>query len=178
MEILDRPIAITDVETSGLDEDSHEILEIGLVVFDQQSLEIISTLDFKVIPEHIETATEFALEINGYNEEDWKDAVSLNIVMAEFATLTQNAIFCAHNITFDWKFISRAFKKTGVVDLMDYHRIDLFTIAWEKLRTSGLKKLNMNEVAKHLGIPEEPVPHRAINGAMTEYEIFKALLAL
>lgn len=176
MKILERPIAITDVETTGLDPITQEIVEIGLVVINQQTLEVIDTLDVKVRPEHIETATEFALKLNGYNESDWQDALTLQAAMPLYSKKTEDALFCAHNITFDWSFISEAFEKTGVKDLMDYHRIDLFTMIWKKLRNSGLEKFNMNEVAKYLGIGEEPMPHRAINGAMTAYEIYKRLV--
>ena len=35
-EIFKRPIAITDVETTGLDAVKHEIVEIGLVLIDQK----------------------------------------------------------------------------------------------------------------------------------------------
>jgi len=53
-----------------------------LVVINQKTLEIIDTLDIKVKPEHIETADEFALKINGYNETDWKDALTLKEAMS------------------------------------------------------------------------------------------------
>lgn len=177
MKILERPIAITDVETTGLDPATQEIVEIGLVVVNQQTLEILDTLDIKVHPEHLETATEFALKLNGYNKPDWQNALTLQAAISLYGDKTKGAIFCAHNVTFDWSFISEAFKKTGVKDQMDYHRIDLFTMAWMKFRTSGLEKFNMNEVAKYLGIPEEPMPHRAINGTMTAYEVYKRLVS-
>ena len=176
MKILERPIAITDVETTGLDPASQEIIEIGLVLINQQTLEIVDTLDVKVQPEHLETATEFALKLNGYNVADWQGALTLQEAMTLYGEKTKDAVLCAHNVTFDWSFILEAFKKTRVKNSMDYHRIDLFTMAWMKLRNSGLEKLNLNEVAKHLGIPEEPMPHRAIHGTMTAYEIYKRLV--
>ncbi|MEK7462857.1 MAG: 3'-5' exonuclease [Patescibacteria group bacterium] len=173
--ILTRPIAITDVETTGLDPKVHEIVEIGLVIIDQTTLEIINKLNIKVKPEHIETASEYALKLNGYNVADWEKAISLPEAMALYAEKTKEAMFCAHNVTFDWSFIDAAFKKTGVKNEMDYHRLDLFTMAWLKFSDSGLEKFNMNEIAKFLGIPEEPMPHCGITGAMTEYEIFKEI---
>jgi len=174
--IFERPIAITDVETTGLDFAIQEIIEIGLVVINQKTLEIIDTLDIKVKPEHIETADEFALKINGYNETDWKDALTLKEAMSIYGQKTKGAIFCAHNVTFDWSFIFEAFKKTGIENQMDHHRIDLFTMIWMKFRNSSFGKFNLNEVAKRLGVPEEPMPHRAINGTMTAYEIYKKLV--
>ena len=177
MKILERPIAITDVETTGLDPTIQEIVEIGLVVVNQQTLEILDTLDVKVRPEHLETATDFALKLNGYNKADWRNALTLQAAISLYNDKTKDAIFCAHNVTFDWSFILEAFKKTCVKNQMDYHRVDLFTMAWMRLRNSGLEKFNMNEVAKYLGIAEEPMPHRAINGAMTAYEIYKRLVS-
>ncbi|MBI3632114.1 MAG: 3'-5' exonuclease [Candidatus Vogelbacteria bacterium] len=177
MKILERPIAITDVETTGLDPTTHEIVEIGLILVNQQTLEIIDTLDVKISPEHLGTATESALKLNGYNTTEWLNALALQTAMSLYGEKAKDAIFCSHNVTFDWSFIFEGLKKTGVRNLMDYHRVDLFTMAWMKLRNSGLEKFNMNEVAKHLGITEEPMPHRAINGAMTAYEIYKRLVS-
>jgi DNA polymerase-3 subunit epsilon len=176
MEILDRPVAITDVETSGLDPARCEIIDIGMVLVDQHNLKVIDRLNLKVKPDHPEVFSEEARKINGYNESGWQHALGLPDVMEVYSRKTKDAIFCAHNVTFDWAFIEAAFKKTGVKNLMDYHRLDLLTMAWLKFRNSGLKRLNMNEVAKFLGIPEEPLPHRGINGAMTEYEIFKKIV--
>jgi len=175
--IFARPIAITDVEITGLDPTIQEIVEIGLVVIDQQTLEILDTLDIKVKPEHIETADEFALKLNGYNKTDWKNAITLKEAMSIYGEKTKDAIFCAHNVTFDWSFIFEAFRKTGIKNQMDHHRIDLFTMIWMKLRNLDFEKFSLNEVAKHLGIPEEPMPHRAINGTMTAYEIYKKLVS-
>jgi len=177
MHIFERPIAITDIETTGLDFAIQEIVEIGLVVINQKTLEIINTLDVKVNPEHIETADEFALNLNGYNKTDWKNAITLKEAMSIYGEKTKGAIFCAHNMTFDWSFIFEAFRKTGVKDQMDHHRIDLFTMIWMKLRNSNCEKFSLNEAAKRLGVPEEPMPHRGINGAMTAYEIYKKLVS-
>jgi len=175
--IFERPIAITDVETTGLDFAIQEIIEIGLVVINQKTLEIINTLDVKVKPEHIETADEFAIKLNGYNETDWKNAITLKEAMSIYGGKTKDAIFCAHNMTFDWSFIFEAFRKTDVKDQMDHHRIDLFTMIWMKLQNSKCEKFSLNEAAKRLGVSEEPMPHRGINGAMTAYKIYKKLVS-
>ena len=172
----ERPLAITDVETTGLHPDKHEIIEIGLVLADQKNGNILDTLDIKIKPSHIETASPRALEINGYKPEDWTRAISLQTAMKKYATKAKNGLFCAHNITFDWGFIEKAFQTTGASHSMDYHRIDLLTIAWRELGPKGLDRLNLNSIAEFLGVPPEPKVHRGINGAMTEYLILKKIL--
>ena len=170
-----RPLAITDVETTGLDPELHEIVELGVVVVDQKTFRILSIFNTKVTPGHIETASPKALRINGYREEDWEDAWSLDTAMGRYAEETKGAVFCAHNVTFDWSFISRAFAKTRVECKMDYHRIDLLTLAWWVLRERGLKKFSLRDIAGFLGISPEPMPHRAIHGAMLAYLVLKKL---
>lgn len=176
MELLKRPLAITDVETTGLDAQVHEIVEIGLLLVDQETLSIVDGLGQKVKPIHLETADPHALNINGYKKEDWTNALELRQAMEIYSLKTKNAIFFAHNVAFDWSFISEAFKCTGVTNQMDYHRIDLFTLAWNNAsRLPGLIKFNLNELCKYFGIPEEPLPHRAINGVRNELEVLKKI---
>ncbi len=171
-----RRLAITDFETSGVDPRVHEILEIGLIVVEQDSLEVVDTLDMKVKPEHIETASQTALSLNGYDERNWKDAVSLTDAIAVYASKTKYAIFCSHNVTFDWGFATEAFYRTGVMHDMDYHRIDLFTVAWALLRPEGVQDFTLSGIGSHLGVEPEPVPHRAINGASNAYHVLRRLI--
>lgn len=168
-------IAITDLETTGIDPRIHEIIEIGLILIDQHSFEIIDSLNLKIKPEHIETASINSLKINGYNAEDWKDSKCLKEAMEIYSNMTSGALFCSHNVTFDWSFVSEAFRTTGVDDKMDYHRLDLFTMAWLLLRKSNIERISLDNIAAFLEIGEEPIPHRAINGAMTAYNVFKKI---
>ncbi|MEK7600679.1 MAG: 3'-5' exonuclease [Patescibacteria group bacterium] len=173
---FDKPFAITDVETTGLDVRRHEIIEIGLVVVDQKTFQVIDELDLKVQPAHIETAEPGALKVNGYVPEQWTAAVPLAEAMKQYSAKTRDAIFCAWNITFDWQFIEEAFRSTGVRDSLDYRRIDIPSIAWEKMRHKQIAKFRLSGFAEELGIPPEPEVHRAINGARLATDVFRKLL--
>ena len=178
MKISDRHIAITDFETSGLNPLTQEILEIGMVLVNQKTLQIMDALDMKVYLEYPEWADINALKYNGYDPIVWMVyGKELSEAMAIYSQKTKDAIFCSYNMMFDWPFLEKAFKKTGVKNLLYCNPLDLLTMSWLKLRNSGLEKYKMDEVAKHLGVPEEPMPHRALNGAMTAYEIYKRLVS-
>ncbi|MGD0977307.1 MAG: 3'-5' exonuclease [Minisyncoccia bacterium] len=177
MDYLKRPLAITDTETTGLDAQIHEIIEIGLIVVDQQSFKILDKLDVKVKPVHIKTGVKKALEFTGYNEKDWKKAWDLEEVMKIYAEKTKDAIFTAQNTYSDWAFINEAFKLTGVEDPMDYHRLDLFSIGWAKRdKFPDMTKFSLSSMCKYFGIEVEPIPHRAMNGAKKELEVLKHLM--
>lgn len=169
-----RRIAMTDLETTGDVFGVHEILEIGLVVFDPETFEVYNSVNIKVRPEHIENAVPAALERNGYKPKDWQDAISLKEAIQVYAEKTKDCVFGAYNATFDWGFVSEAFKQTGTKNLMDYHRLDVLSIAWQ----AGLKnedKWSLKTACKLFGVEPEPEPHNALNGAMTAYKLFKKL---
>jgi len=171
-----RNIAITDLETTGLDPLKHEIIEIGLVLIKQPSLEIIETIDIKVKPQNIETASPEALQLNGYKTKEWENAMELKDALTIYLEKTKDAIFCAHNTNFDFPFIKQACIKMNLTNTMDYHCIDIPTLVWLKYRTSSLEKINLSKVAEFIGLEPEPAIHRAINGAMLAYKVLKKII--
>ena len=169
-----RPFVIVDVETSGDDELKHEILEIGLLVVRQNDFVITDSHNWLIKPHHIENALPAALLLNGYNKRDWQNAKELSDVMPIFSQKTKDGIFTAFNVSFDWSFIKNAFRITGVPNLMDYHRLDILTLAWA-MDGDKLKTFNLKTVSEFFGVPPEPELHRAINGAKTALEVLKKI---
>ena len=178
MDFSKRHIAITDVETTGLDFHIHEIVEIGLIVVDQKTFKIIDEWNVKVKPSHIKTGAASAIKFCGYNKLGWANAMDLKEAMKIYSKKTKDAIFLAQNSFFDWAFISEAFKDTGVEDHTDYHRVDLFSIGWSKANDfPKLKEFSLSGMCRYFEIPEEPMPHRAVNGAKKAYEVLRKLMA-
>ncbi len=178
MDIFKRPIALLDFETTGEEAGYHEIVEIGLIVFDQATFDIIHTYECKIRPHFPGRMSQRAKRISPYNEEEWKSALTLKEALKPLVRMMKDSILCAHNTTFENGFLDAALKETGISIDMDYHAIDIPSLAYGLLKRKGLASLNMGEIAKFFGIPEEPIPHRAINGAKVEYEFFKKLMTV
>lgn len=178
--ILEQPLAFVDIETTGTDRDTHEIVELGIVLAKMKdgALTVIGELDLKVQPKHIETADPAALRINGYNEADWLFAVSLEEAMKAFAEKTKGAIFLAHNITFDFPFIEKALKDTNQEHDLHFHKIDTLSLAFGILHQSGdLGKLSLRMLCEQFGI-ENKKAHSAFADAYATYEVFKKVMKL
>jgi DNA polymerase III epsilon subunit family exonuclease len=176
--MLSQPLAFIDVETTGLNRDTHEIIELGLVLARMKDgvLSVIDELDVKIVPKHIETAELQALRINGYNEADWLFATSLEEAMNVFSEKTKGAIFVAHNLTFDYGFIEKAFEKTGTHNEMHYHKIDTISLAFGILHTNDdIGKLSLRVLCEKYGI-ENKKAHSAHADAYALYEVFKKLM--
>lgn len=174
MNFRERIIAITDLETTGDIPGVHEILEIGLVLCKPKTFEIVDTLNVKVKPLHLDTSIDRAMSRNGYNEKDWANAGTLKEAMEIYGPKVKEAVFYSYNVTFDWGFIIDAFKQTGVKNEMDYHHFDIMSMALQKFGEK-MESASLDSVSKLVGIPTEPMPHNALNGAMQAYEVLKRL---
>ena len=175
--IFDLPLAFTDIETTGLRVGYHEILEIGLVLVDQKTLEVRDEWEIKVAPSHPERAMPSSLAVNGYHEAEWADAVSLEEAIKEYAKRVEGSLLAGWNTRFDAAFLSLAFSECGmdIYKAMDYHAFDVMPLALEALRENRPARFSLNGVAAHLGLPQEPTVHRALNGAKGAFEVYKAL---
>lgn len=169
-------IAFTDFETTGLRPDWHEIIEIGCVVFDNDTFEIIDTLDAKVRPIYPQRIDPKAQAVNGFIEKAWKDAPGAHETWRRYAEITDGAHFMAQNVTFDWGFFTETIKMHPNIGFgLHYHRLDLMSMAYAKM--PGLKSYSLKSLCAKTGVAPEPAIHRAINGAMAGYEVYKALMS-
>src|SRR5690606_16292571 len=170
-------LAFIDLETTGLDPDVHEIIEIGGIVVKQipqngrgAKLEIIDECEDKVKPEQTAVADPEALRINGYNEAEWLFAADLKNVMQNVADKTQSANLVAQNVTFDWSFLNKAFKKTGVQNKMHYHKIDVINLAFTRFyHDPNIQYFNLKTLAEHFNIKNEKA-HTALADIKTTFE--------
>ena len=178
---LQKYLAITDLETTGLDFDAQEIIEIGALLVEQKNMEALATFEVKVAPTHLETANPESLVVAGFRPEDWQGAIPLKEALEQYVTFLngKEAVFTAWNPTFDWAFMQLAFKKTGVKNPFDYHHYDIWTASAELLKNkTDVAKLKLSYLNKYFGTPPDPLPHRALNGANAAYELLKKLRGL
>ena len=178
--ILQQPLAFVDIETTGFDRDTHEIIELGVVIARMRdgTLTVVDQVDLKIHPRHIQTAEAAALRINGYNEADWLFAVDIEDALKTFAQKTDGAIFVAHNATFDYGFIETNLRRYGIENTMHYHKLDTISIAFGILHTNDdIGKLSLRALCEKYNV-ENKAAHSAFADAYATYEVFKKLLNL
>lgn len=178
--ILQQPLAFIDIETTGLDYEKGEIIELGVVIAELRdgALTVTDEIDLKIAPKHIETADAQALRINGYNEAEWIFAVSIEEALKLFVERTAGAVFVAHNITFDYGFIEANLRRYGFEHKMHYHKLDTLALAFGVLQNNDdMGKLSLRALCEKYGI-ENKKAHSAFADAYATYEVFKKLLNL
>lgn len=158
---------IVDIETNGSKIDKHQIIEIAAVKV--QNGQIIDKFESLVKCNEINS---HITAITGISVEDTKDAPHLKEVLYKFKTFLADSVFVAHDVKFDYRFISQSMQKIGLLPLLNRSLCSLSlaerTIVSYRYALSYLSDtLNLNPDATH---------HRAMSDVMTTYELFKLSL--
>jgi len=166
----EKPLVCVDVETTGLDENEHEILEISIIALDGSVI-----LHTKVKPQNIEAAHPKALEVNGYNEADWADAPTWNEIAPKVKEALTDVVLMGQNVSFDMRFINAALKRTDVGNAgISYHLVDTVTLAYVHLVPCGLRSVSLGAVCEFLGYSNEGA-HSALADTQRTLKVYRAL---
>lgn len=186
------PLAYFDLEFTGLDPSIHDITEIALLLpsWSPQAVEAteLETPGWtpevipgwgawvvKVFPVDIASAVPFALQLNGYDEEVWRDqAVPLATAMRQFdRMLKMGMTMVGHNISLDLEFLRSSHARCRLPFDAKY-KIDSSTLIWEHLTPLGLTKGNLHDACTVLGISNEG-EHRALADALRCKAVVEAI---
>lgn len=170
-----RIITLLDLETTGLDPTRHEIIEIGAVLLDQPHLNIVGAFEAKIKPTRMELADPEALQVNGYNAEEWAGARPAKEALEEFARRTEHSILCGQNVSYDFAFLRKAYADHNVPFTYHHHVLDVMSMAyihWYNHPT--LKRYGLSEMATTFGI-DRGRAHRAMDDVKTTLEVLKLL---
>lgn len=176
-------LAFLDVETTGLDPQKHEVIQIGVVLarqFDRggnigPGIEKIEEIEMKIKPERIEDAEEDALRINGYNEGEWMFAPDLKNAMEHLSKKLAGTIQVSHNLTFDAAFLDKSFERAGMENPMARYKLDTISIAFARLYNRPDIKYSLRYLCELFQIKNENA-HTALADAKALYELYKKMM--
>jgi DNA polymerase III epsilon subunit-like protein len=173
-----RDLCFIDVETTGAIFGFHEIIEVGAVRMSPDFTVCRGEMTFKLLPRHPERLTADAQRVNGYSLSAWRDAVvDPRKKWDEFASFAAGSIPVCHNPSFDRAFVTLGALEYGVSDLrMDHHWIGTESLGWPLVYSGRIKEFSLNGFCRILGIPAEPEPHKAMEGARTCLMVYRGLM--
>ena len=147
-----------DLETTGLDFEKDEIIEVALVRFENGVEK--ESVDYLVKPTSV-TLRPFIESLTGISNADLADAESFAAVAQKIYSFIGDLPIVAHNAMFDSKFLKQTFAKVGVS--FDDHPV------WDSLTVSRIAYQNvpnhrLDTLVQELGI-ERSRAHRALPDA-------------
>jgi len=176
---------VIDVEATGVDEIKHSILSIGALDFDNpenQFYEECRAFDGAHVMDE-------ALVINGFAQEqvfDKSKQTDADLVrhFIEWTKTVKEHTFAGQNPSFDRDFIHRAADRYHLEWPFAFRSIDQHSVCYTHMVKRGIvppvshgrSDLNSDKIMQYVGIPAEPHPHNALNGAKVAAEALSRLL--
>lgn len=156
---------VFDVETTGLEYETDEIIEIGAVKI--QEGKIHSKFSTLIKPKNPIPAQ--VTLINNITDSMVANSPPIDVVIRDFYRFSRGATMVGYNVAFDQKFIQKAAKNQGL--FFDNEFVDVLPIAKSKLKMSRYK---LTDVVKRLQIELEGA-HRALADSLATAEVFLEL---
>ena len=156
-----------DLETTGLDYHTDEIIEIGAVKV--RNGEIIDTFESLVRPKR--SIPEEASKINHITDEMVQNAPAFWEVIPKFLEFVGDDTLAAHNVKFDYSFLCTAcLRINGGIECPHVY---MDTLAISRWKWPDLPNHKLGTVAKHVNYKPGNA-HRALADAMTVHAILQA----
>ena len=163
--------AIIDIETCGgkFNFQKGRITEIAILIHD--GLSVTETFSTLINPECY--ISPFFSNLTGINNDMVANAPKFYEVAKKIIELTENKIFVAHNVAFDYGFIKEEFASLGY----KYKRDTLCTVRLSRKLIPGKKSYSLGKLCDAMGI-ENQARHRAEGDAVATAELFDRLMQI
>ncbi len=163
-----RLYAIIDIETTGQSAQRGKITEIAIFIHD--GFRVTDSFSSLVNPECY--IPDFITRLTGIDNKMVQSAPRFYEIARQIVELTQDKIFVAHNVGFDYRFVQEEFKQLGY----DYQRKTMCTVKMSRKFLPGHQSYSLGKLCAELGISIHG-RHRAEGDALATVKLFELILA-
>lgn len=159
--------AIVDIETTGGSPKNSKITEIA--IFKHDGNKVVDEFVSLVNPETV--IPQFIVQLTGINDRMVREAPKFYEIAKDIIEFTEDCVFVAHNVAFDYGVLRAEFKSLGY----DYRRPHLCTVRASRYVLPGHESYSLGKLTRELGI-ELIGRHRAGGDAFATSELFTLLM--
>ncbi len=179
-----KDLLLIDLETTGLDAQKHEIIQIGAVLLDRKTLKEKEVFSSYSKPAKWKKRDPESMKINGITWENLKGAPSLKEVLGRFSGLCrpENVVLSYYGGPLDMDFLREAYKKAGLKWQFDYHYFNLWAVFYaflaskNKLRNSKkFTGFSLDDFMKEFKIKSNS-RHDALEDCRIEAEVLRRIV--
>lgn len=158
---------IIDIETTGNGLKGNKITEIAIFKFDGSK--VIDEFTSLVNPEC--PIPHFITGLTGIDDETVRNAPTFSEIAQNVLDITEDCVFVAHAVNFDYGVIKEEFRKIGFA----FSRKKLCTVRLSRKLLPGLSSYSLGKLCSSINIPITD-RHRARGDAEATVTLFKTLL--
>ncbi len=176
---------VADIEATGIDFHKHSLISIGAVEFEHPENQFYGECRMW---DGASIMTD-AIAVNGFTKQECMDPRkhSLEELMQSFlhwVEQCEDKTLGGQNTSFDRDFLNDSLARAHIGWHFAYRTLDLHTMAYMDMAKRGIEiprkndrtEISADKIFEYVGIPAEPKPHHALNGAKYEAEAFSRLL--
>lgn len=161
--------AIVDIETTGTSYMHGKITEVAILIHDGR--QIVDEFSSLINPE--QKIPYRITQLTGITNRMVEQSPKFYEVAAKIVEITEDCVFVAHNVSFDYNFIRQEFKSLGY----DYQREKLCTVKLSRKLIPFKRSYSLGNLCQDLNIPNFH-PHRALGDAKATAVLFDMLLSI
>lgn len=160
---LSHPVVVLDIETTGLDKESCQIIEIAAVkICKGMKTQAFSTFVNPKCP-----LPQKIVDLTGITDDMLSGAPDIEDVLPKLLDFIGDAVICAHNAAFDTGFLSYAARRLGLT----FDCPSICTLELSRLLLPEQKTHSLPALAKHFAI-DPGKSHRATDDTRTTAKLF------
>src|SRR5690242_57087 len=127
--MFNKDLLLIDIESTGLDDGRHEIIQLAAVLLDKKTLREKKAFTSYIKPTKWKNRDPEAMAVCKITWDMVKDAPSLKTTLGTFSQhFPKNVILSYYGGPMDMDFLRAAFKKSGLNFHFDYHYLNLWPI--------------------------------------------------
>lgn len=180
-----KDLLLIDLESTGLDVDKHEIIQIAAVLLDRKTLKEKKFFNSYIKPTKWQTRDLESMKVNGLTWEVLKNGAIMKEVLKNFSKFCDpKKVILSSYVSFaDKNFLLHAYKKHKVQWKFDYHVFDLWGFFYAKLAFKNKLKngkdfagFGLESLLKDLKIKIPGKHHDALYDCRLEAEVLRRLI--
>lgn len=172
-------ISVLDTETTGLDSDKHEIIQLALIEYNMNDAGFLTTIlehEYKFVPNNIHLADPNALKVNGYSLKRWSEAENFSVVIPLLDRIwSTNDVLLGQNLIFDLRFITKEYERIGLPAPSFPKYLDTKYMGSCLVKEGKLKSSSMDNMCKELDIKYKGTAHDALTDCQRTVTVWETL---
>lgn len=182
--MFNKDLLLIDEETSGLDPQKHEIIQLAGVLLDKKTLREKASFNSYIKPRKWRQRDLKSMAVNKITWEQLKAAWDIKTVLRQFNRAFKKPVILAYYVGVnDINFLKAAYKKAGLRYPFDYHTFNIWGLFYPFLalqnKLSNRKEFtgfSLKDMLAYFKIPKPTRLHDALVDCRAEAEILRRVL--
>lgn len=180
-----KDLLLIDLETTGLNVNRHEVIQLAAVLLDRKTLKEKRFFNSFIKPAKWKNRNRESMKVNGIIREQLKDSPTLKSVINKFNKLfnPKKSILSYYSGVLDIVFLQEAYRKLRKNFPFDYHYLNLWPVFYVALAKQNQLKnrkefagFGLEDLAKRFKIKIQGVRHDALYDCRLEAEILRRVI--